>query len=723
MYAGYMYSSKIFLRILASAALVMILFFLANRWSNLNSSFNNQKAENHYSKTQTGSLLNLRFKDYLTQFRPNEQVSDKIVLINVGGKPVYPEILKWLFVLEEFNNSGLYISTDIKLLSDSSRQSGEQEIKKLLDSEYFNIIKNMRAAFEAIHYGSVRSKDIPTFIDAMESLLLSSKERLNNSIFKDSALKADTVADFKGLFGNSWIENVEDSAAYVPHKKNYIAFLDTPKTSPIFSNQINFTEIKSYLRLDEILHDRLIDMEKAAYMNGLPSAQHPIVAYDLAATLYKELLDGQGSIDDWKKARLDYIDTLHSYTKYLKKIASGFDALLEANTETTVINSTQVLKNTFLMDIAALDLELSSFDNARQDLSKKLDNKLAVISGSTQIEESAVMINSALHGRWLIVPATYQLALWIAVPALLAVFICSALGLIYSFMIGSFFSLLVFLVYSFFYIRFGLWLSPITAGCLSFAATVSSILCAFLINLPKKLIINKALARKTSYKANFSIFWKPLSLPEGYIDSIIVAIRDSSFAEIAGSKQSDYLKTDQEQAFSIKTFHAELAALVKQLNGIVLYTEDKLVIACLEPSVSSKQNKTEIQFEKLIKALSNMEEQHKQTKYVGIAYGKCWFYTSAIEGLVCSGIPFIHARLLSALAPEYSKKVLASEGFIEHLNPKNTNDTKNCWQRLDSLASKENNSEVAFYGFNDLNSICAFSAAASLTTAPPPFSG
>jgi hypothetical protein len=170
---------------------------------------------------------------------------------------------------------------------------------------------------------------------------------------------------------------------------------------------------------------------------------------------------------------------------------------------------------------------------------------------------------------------------------------------------------------------------------------------------------------------------------------------------------------DADLAASISAFQAAAARLVQDLGGLILGSDDFVVLAGFgtplhaaaekkgrrrdaanpEPEAPAQASLGPAVSQAFSAALAIAESEPAASHdwRLGLDAGRCAFYASALQGYAAQGRPLRYARILSGQASRYDCRVLATEDAVAAAG--------DAWltRRRDRLVEKWSGEEKAFY--------------------------
>jgi len=643
----------------------------------------------------------------------------ELLIVDVGADPDPALLAEAVLALEELGAARLIVGEAARAAAERRVEPGRQDIEALFETEFGAIDRHIRASFEAIRYGSVRTRDAPAFIDALARLVGSSRERLLAILLDEEREVPNPAARALELFKGRSSSLEETLGAMSPDHGDAVVMVDEAPPEGRFERRLALAEALGYARLDEIARERLFEMEAAGYMLGLAPDDHPLVASDHALRLRAEALARPGAAVAWRAARERAMATLLSYPVYEARLLAGYDELL-ASSEGADAEQARALREACARDFAALRGESWRLAAERERLASLVSGATAIVADAGEGERIAVALNAAEAGRWLILPSSLQRRLWIALPGLVVAVATAWFSPAVTLGAGLLAAIAAAAAYAAFYVQKGVWLEPQLAALAAMLVALASSGLARLLTRRAEARTRQILARRVGERLARRVARRVArqgsALPEGYSSAVIVAVRD--LGSPAGLESAEAGLTGEARgvtakAQALKAFHGEAAAALEAAGAVVLAIDEFVVLAGFgtalgramggwpgRSSDGSLGAATDAALRFAYAATADRpggpdEASRRRDWRVGLASGACVFYASRLDGYGCLGTPPTHARVLSSLAQGYDARVLASKGFVDEFEAAGTR--RLAARRLDSLVDKASGAEEAFF--------------------------
>jgi hypothetical protein len=464
--------------------------------------------------------------------------------------------------------------------------------------------------------------------------------------------------------------------------------------------------LSDFLKLEE-LEQNLRLLLGAAEAQGIytliQGEENPLYLYDYVQALRTELLKEEAPPEIleerkilWKKARARYFSSL--------------DNFLNGPSEMFLVTSLEVMRSDSFSEEEASNLDSTNQDSANQnaaqiiidrdllirtfgelrrihkdirDLRTRLEYNLAdslcilgpcsdgSIRGLSDTEVSALLANSIITGssitpgseRWLFLSS-------LGVALLTALILCHKSAAA-SLWIGLFFSFLIALGFSLYFMFSAIWLDPqVPIGVAGTVTLVSFIW---------------ALVLRSKFNRFFRTCFGPFIAPSGLkhiIASGVPGPREliTLRAAVVAIRNSDLLRQENEEypktaAAAILSFREKMSKAVQKAGGMVAGNGGDLILACfgspLERVVAIAKNSSNPsrKEEPAIRAAGFVSDllRYKEGKLCsfGLDFGLCAFTWSPLSGYSVFGGPVLNARDLSNLGEQ--AKILITTSAAEAL--------------------------------------------------------
>lgn len=639
-----------------------------------------------------------RIRSALDARRPAPEAAPELLLVDSGSAPAEADAAALLFALEEFGSERIVVGPTVIAMTERRSERGRRDAEALIETEFEGIERNLRASFDAIRYGSVRPKDAPSFIDDLAGLVAASGDRLRSALLDDGREAPNQAAralalfdgrrqDEAGALGEALRLALGEAHDRAQRDEGGSAVIvDARPPEPGFDRRLSMADALGYARLDEIVYERLLDLEKAGYMLGMPADDHPVIAYDYASRLRAEALERTGTAAAWRAARERYVTALLAFPSREAELLRGFDELIAASERGEAdAKEARSLREACARDFAALRAEAWRFAAERERLAALSGGATAVVAATAELEPLATRLNAALAGRTLSFPAGSARRLWLAIPGLL-VAATAPLGPFLTAVVAGSVALAGLGAYAVAYLELGLWLDPPLAALVAFACGLASLGLWALLGAPARGRIRTLLSRRVSRPLLRRLERRGEAPLDGTGPAAIVAVRDASTPPGTAAGRAE----------ALARFHDEASSLLAEAGAVVICVDEALVAAAFGTPVDAPRGRGRPPAAQARAAQALAERLVARGAArggdwrVGLAYGECAFFASALEGYGCVGAPFTHAKALASLAQRYEADALLSEGFKEALGSPRL-------RRLDTLVDKGTGFEEAFY--------------------------
>ncbi len=634
--------------------------------------------------------LSERIRSALDARRPAPEAAPELLLVDSGSAPAEADVAALLSALEEFGSERIVVGPAVLAMTERRSERGRRDAEALIETEFEGIERNLRASFDAIRYGSVRPKDAPAFIDDLAGLVGASGARLRTALLDDDRETPNQAARSLALFDGRRLDEAGALAgALGPDRRGdggSLVIVDAVPPRPDFQRRLTLAEALGYARLDEIVYERLLDLEKAGYMLGMSADDHPVIAYDYAARLRADALERAGPAVAWRAARVRYVAALLAFPSREAELLRGFDELVAASERGEAdAKEAGSLREACARGFAALRAEAWRFAAERERLAALAGGATAVVAATSEIEPLATRLNAALAGRTLSFPAGLDRRLWLALPGLL-VAATAPLGPLVTAAVAGSAALAGLGAYAVAYLELGLWLDPPLAALVAVACGLASIGLWALLGAPARRRTRTLLARRVSRTYLRRLERRGEATPEGTRPAAILALRDASAPPDTAAGRAE----------ALARFHGEASALLADSGAVVICVDEALVAVAFGTPLDAPSGRGRpatapaLAAQALAERLVALGAARGSDWRAGLSYGECAFFASALDGYGCVGAPFTHAKALASLAQRYEAGMLLSEGFRAALGSPRL-------RRLDCLVDKGTGLEEAFY--------------------------
>ncbi|MDR0758638.1 MAG: hypothetical protein LBF74_00800 [Treponema sp.] len=320
-------------------------------------------------------------------------------------------------------------------------------------------------------------------------------------------------------------------------------------------------------------------------------------------------------------------------------------------------------------------------------------------------EVSAILANTILSGRAVIVPPGQYILLWSLLPVLLILFLIRRLGPVLTLVFGLAMTILTGAVFSWGFILTRYWIDPLIPAGSALAGTLASFL--FILSAKRR---DQACIRRRYGGASGPAYLKRLVRAGRPLAGEILR----EHAAIVAIRRGDLLTAESgkdplDSAGEIRAFREAAARRFKQAGGVIVGIDGDLALAAFgspleriafgisassagkdyddgpAPDHHSPEAKTVGFIVELLK-----EAPETAAWRFGIDSGDCAFGYSEISGYAAFGRPVVHARILSSIASRYHARILVTARVNDGI-------TGFLTRRLDVLANTAGKEKEPFY--------------------------
>ncbi|MBU1080936.1 MAG: hypothetical protein KKB59_10660 [Spirochaetes bacterium] len=600
-------------------------------------------------------------------------------------------------------------------LSSERRSSLESRFAQ----EFSRIESNVANLFEAIRLGSVRPKDSARFVDELLALVAESGSGLLSEVVDGGDAGLEALERARATFGPGRIGVDAGSVGFEApeYLRGYaVAELPSPLGGELPFPRLGLGLLSDYSELDARLYRAFAAMEREGYLGASDPGSRPVAMYEHARGLRRDMmaLPGEAATRAWREARATY---LRSASEALAPgaeagLLSGFDGLLasegldEAGTE-----SARAMRAAAVDSFADARGLLASLQPMRARLKDAVGGSVCVLGAApdplrppesiwlrpTPAESAAAFVNAAMTGRFVYVPSGTARGAWVIAAGLVsaAALAASALapfGLAASAAIGLASVAASAAFYLVLFKASGVWVNPAYAAAAVAAGAALAIGAEAVMNAARAASIRGEAGARMPAAVVGAIVSGKADAPGGLTNAgaAILAIRH------IGASVGPEAEDSRSRAASLRDFHEAAAREITRGGGIVLGAEDFIVVAgfgtplarAAAPRLAGSPSDQAV---KAAFAIALSSDPAIRAWRIGLDFGECSYFRSAITGYCAVGRAVSYARILSGLASKYGGGVLATDDFVAEAGGSVEA------RRLDSLVQKASGAEEAFY--------------------------
>ncbi|MDR2619092.1 MAG: hypothetical protein LBC62_09505 [Treponema sp.] len=469
---------------------------------------------------------------------------------------------------------------------------------------------------------------------------------------------------------------------------------------------------------------------------------YPTILYEYSHRLREELLENAGDqpVRDlkarWLDARAEYLRGLENFAASSTEtnLVMSYERRIAAeDLEDEEISRLVSRRNGIISAFAAFREKYDELLRIRSGLSSALTGSFCILgagdlklrgtlrnagldagSGSfltrffpvawepppSDTEVSAMLANTILSGRAVIVPSGQYTLLWSLLPVLLIFFLIRRMGPVLTLAVGLAMTILTGVVFSWGFILTRYWVDPLIPAGSVLAGTLAS----FLYILCTKRWEQSRIRRRyggvvgPAYLKHLVRAGRPLAGEILQEWAAIVAVRQGDLLAAESGKNP------LDSAGEIRAFREAAARRFKQAGGVIVGIEGDIVLAAFgspPERVAVTYVKKEAPYDDgshhspEAKAVGFIVELLKEAPETaswrfGIDAGNCAFGYSELSGYAAFGRPVVHARILSGIASRYHARILVTATVNGHI-------TGFLTRKLDAIATISGKEKEPFY--------------------------
>ncbi|MDR2618894.1 MAG: hypothetical protein LBC62_08500 [Treponema sp.] len=315
-------------------------------------------------------------------------------------------------------------------------------------------------------------------------------------------------------------------------------------------------------------------------------------------------------------------------------------------------------------------------------------------------EISAMLANTILSGRAVIVPPGQYILLWSLLPVLLIFFLIRRMGLVLTLAAGLALTILTGAMFSWGFILSRYWVDPLIPAGSVLAGTLASSLYLLCTKRREQARIRRHYGGVVgpAYLKHLVRAGQPLAGEILQEWAAVVAIRQGDLLT------SESGKDPLDSAREIRAFREAVARRFKQAGGVIVGIDGDLVLAAFgspPERIALTYLKKETPYDdgghhspeaKAVGFIMELLKEAPETASwrFGIDAGNCAFGYSELSGYAVFGRPGVHARILSGIASRYHARILVTARVHRHITGFPT-------RRLDAIATISGKEKEPFY--------------------------
>ncbi|MDR1105594.1 MAG: hypothetical protein LBL44_04485, partial [Treponema sp.] len=438
-----------------------------------------------------------------------------------------------------------------------------------------------------------------------------------------------------------------------------------------------------YRDADRALRGLLGEAEGLGIYSALPPENAPLYLYDYSEALREDMLayPSAETREAWKASRAGYARSLEDFFSGPSEAAlvGGYEELIATeDLDEGGISRLADLRDELIGAFQRLRDAHSTFAAFRMDMERELESSLCIMGNDP--EPSARLASALITGRCAVPGRRVHVLFWSLFAAFLAIAGASRLRQGVCLAAAPVLGVLLAFVFSWYFVFSGYWIDPLLPAAPAFAGILVFWAGSLVVTVRGASSFRRAYGNAAGKPWLKQLIRRGRPLPRERIRAraAVMAVKDPALLATEDRGDPAGVAVLQEQ------FREEASSVLKKSGAVILGYERDMVIACFGSPlerVCLEGLKGESPYSDdpgagnghpAVKAAGFVTELFRLNPglfwRLGIDYGECLFFWSAVPGYTACGSPVVRSRVLAGLTGRYRSSVLITEPVRELLS-------------------------------------------------------